>query len=399
MSKLCFFSIPAHGHTNPTLPLIKELVERGHDVTYYSYNQFKSKIELTGAHFESCDLYDSQIHLTKEDIQKISKDVDFSIELLVKTSLAMHQGLLQKISNNKPDVIIGDSMAPWAKFIAHKLEIPYICSTTTFAFNKHSAKVMKQDLSSALSLLMGLPKIKRSINKLKKAGYPVNSFLELISNDELTDTIIYTSTYFQPYAETFNEHYCFAGPCIFEKDIEIIPHHSPLVYVSLGTVNNQYSQFYQNCIDAFAGKEMDVILNIGKETDPSLFKNIPDNINIVQNINQLNVLKQCDVFLTHCGMNSVSEALYYEVPLLLFPQTSEQAGVANRVEELHAGIKLNNIRPQHIYDSICTLLNIKTYKQNTSKIAQSFKDAGGYKTAADFIEKRLKYYNNIDIHY
>lgn len=41
MSKIAFFSIPAHGHTNPTLAVVKELIETGNTVRYYSYNMFK----------------------------------------------------------------------------------------------------------------------------------------------------------------------------------------------------------------------------------------------------------------------------------------------------------------------------------------------------------------------
>ena len=32
------FNIPAYGHTNPTLQVVSELVSRGHDVRYYSYD-------------------------------------------------------------------------------------------------------------------------------------------------------------------------------------------------------------------------------------------------------------------------------------------------------------------------------------------------------------------------
>ena len=44
MSKIVFFCIPAHGHTNPTLGVVRELVAQGHEVWYYSYNSLKDKI-------------------------------------------------------------------------------------------------------------------------------------------------------------------------------------------------------------------------------------------------------------------------------------------------------------------------------------------------------------------
>ena len=47
MSKIAFFCIPAHGHTNPTLGVVRELVSRGHEVHYYSYEMMRKKIEGT----------------------------------------------------------------------------------------------------------------------------------------------------------------------------------------------------------------------------------------------------------------------------------------------------------------------------------------------------------------
>ena len=57
MSKIVFFNMPAHGHTNPTIEVVKELVSRGHEVVYYSFSEFKDKIEGCGATYIGCDKY------------------------------------------------------------------------------------------------------------------------------------------------------------------------------------------------------------------------------------------------------------------------------------------------------------------------------------------------------
>lgn len=44
MSKIAFFCIPAHGHTNPTLGVVRELINRGNEVWYYSYDVMKEKL-------------------------------------------------------------------------------------------------------------------------------------------------------------------------------------------------------------------------------------------------------------------------------------------------------------------------------------------------------------------
>ena len=100
----------------------------------------------------------------------------------------------------KPDVIVGDSVAFWGKLIAKKLNIPFISSTTTFAFNQYSARVMKQEKIGLLQIIKSIPKINKSLNRLREKGYEVKSVLDIIGNDNDTSTIVYTSKYFQPYS-------------------------------------------------------------------------------------------------------------------------------------------------------------------------------------------------------
>lgn len=55
MKRIAVFSIPAHGHTNPMLPVVSELVKRGNKVRFYSFDEFGEKIKATGAEFISCN--------------------------------------------------------------------------------------------------------------------------------------------------------------------------------------------------------------------------------------------------------------------------------------------------------------------------------------------------------
>ena len=74
MSKIVFFCIPAHGHTNPTLGVVRELVSRGHEVWYYSYEPLRQKIEEAGAKFVPWDNYDRELKLTPKDAARLGKE-------------------------------------------------------------------------------------------------------------------------------------------------------------------------------------------------------------------------------------------------------------------------------------------------------------------------------------
>ena len=73
MKKIAFFCIPAHGHTNPMLPVAAELVKRGNAVRFYSFNEFKEKIAATGAEFVSCDAFLPKLSRQEEaGLKKVS---------------------------------------------------------------------------------------------------------------------------------------------------------------------------------------------------------------------------------------------------------------------------------------------------------------------------------------
>lgn len=87
MSKIVFFCIPAYGHTNPTIEVVRELVKQGNEVVYYSFNEFKDKIEEAGAKCICCDEYLPE--LKKEDEKKVGKDFLALIGMVVDTTLSL----------------------------------------------------------------------------------------------------------------------------------------------------------------------------------------------------------------------------------------------------------------------------------------------------------------------
>lgn len=389
MSRIAIFGIPAHGHTNPTLEVVRELVRRGNEIRYYSYDMLKEKIVATGAQYISCDSYDIQMKLTPQDGERVGKDIAFSAEVLVNTTLAMDDTIIDEMSQWKPDCIVADSMAMWGKMAAYKLSIPFMSSTTTFAFNRHSAKIMKQDISQLFSMLFSIPKANKQIKKLKAKGYPAKNVLSILQNDNNTNTIVYTSPEFQPFSDTFSDKYTFVGPSVRALDYEVIKPKRKTIYISMGTVNNSKIGFYRNCITALKHSDLDVIMSVGELIDLEKLGDIPQNFTVERSVNQIEVLQKVDAFLTHCGMNSVNEALYYKVPLVLNPQTPEQGGVAYRVNELGAGVYLQEESPEKITEALKEVLENVSYKQSAEKISNGFHRCGGYKLAADKIENLI----------
>ena len=130
--KIVFFGIPAHGHTNPTLGVVRELVNRGHNVLYYSYEPFREKIEDTGAVFIPCETYCEGQSMEAETLSKAGRDMTFLFKMIKETALAIEPKLCREMDVLKPDCIVADSMAVWGKAVALKLNIPFFVMHSIF---------------------------------------------------------------------------------------------------------------------------------------------------------------------------------------------------------------------------------------------------------------------------
>lgn len=383
MAAIFFFSLPAHGHVNPTLPLVRELTSRGHRVLYYDVEAFREKIEAAGAQFVPIDAY---MPPAPEDIdRRAGKDFASLIEMAADLTLSLNEQVAQDVAEHHPACVVGDSVCIWGKLLARRHGLPFICSTTTFAFNEQSARLMKRQPGEVLRMLLGMPRMARKLRQLREHGHDAPDVISLIGNDTKTPTIVYTSRLFQPMAEAFGDSYAFVGPSVMQR-YPRRPHDRPLVYVSLGTVLNNAPDFYRSALQALSGMDCDAILSIGDAVDPAALGPVPGNVRIFPRVNQLKVLAGADVFLTHCGMNSVSESLLCGVPMVLFPQHGEENAVAIRCEQLGAGLRLKRPSASCIRSALEAVLGDDRYRRAAQTVAEDFARCGGAAEAADFVE-------------
>ncbi len=388
MSKVAFFNISARSHINPTFSLVKELVKCGEEVFYYSSHQFSRAITGTGASFRS---YGESFNF---DLRKISGNILELAIYLMKLSQDLLEGcLLSTIKKERPDYIIHDQLCVWGKHISQILGIPAISSTITFALNRrcifdylifNRLRVFHRIRVSNLIEHMG-----RLIYFRRFYGITVASFIDLLTNFEPLN-IVHTSRYFQPYAERFNERFIFVGPSIESQNEPRDNSFSwertdgkLLVYISLGTIFNQNFSFYKECFDALKNSRYQVVLSVGDKIPLSAFQDIPNNFIVENYVPQVEVLKRTNVFVTHGGMNSVNEALYFHVPLVVIPQGADQSIVANRVEKLGAGIFIKNrsVSAQTLRNAIERVLSNGRYRANCKKVGDSLRQTQGMEVA------------------
>lgn len=384
MKKIAMFCIPAHGHTNPMLPVAAALVEGGNTVRFYSFDEFGEKITATGATFVSCEPFLPKLSQQEEEALKNVVTTEMAIQD-IRITLSMNDFLEKEFKTFQPDVVYTDSVCFWGKLNAWKFNVPMVVSTSTFAFNQLSSKYMKNSPKEMADMIFGLPKISKELKTLEPYGYHVKGALRLVTSDNQTDSVVYTSEKFQPYADSFTNHYAFVGPSVFAKEQPNKEKARPLVYISMGTVINDRPDFYTKCIEALRDLPVDVIISCGNSLDIGSLGTLPENVRAYPYVNQLEVLAKADAFITHCGMNSVSESLYMATPMVLYPQTNEQRAVARRAFEIGAGTLLKDDSTQGIRTAVQEILQHDTYAKAAKDCCDDFRSCSGTAGAADFI--------------
>ncbi|WP_315068868.1 macrolide family glycosyltransferase [uncultured Clostridium sp.] len=392
MSTALFINMLGHGHINPTIGIVQELINSGENVTYIAGEEFRDKIEKTGAKF-----------IGHQNSFNVSNFINCGLDLESNEGLLNALNTFKEIievvfnANEKYDYVIYDSSFILGEEIGKALEIPTITSTSTFAINKELIEnAFKSPLSDGLKdRFQGFkPKIKEILNSSTyknfiselKEKYNINfpDFSNGFTKRGMIN-LVYTSRYFQPYGDNFDESYKFIGPSIINRNedinIDLKNDNQKIVYISLGTIFNNSIDFYENCFKAFSNMDVKVVMSVGKNTDIASLSDIPSNFIVRNYVPQLEILKHSDIFITHGGMNSTNEGLYYDIPLILIPQSVDQPFVANRVAELGAGIVLdkNEITPEILNHSVTKVLSNSDFKINSKKIGESLRDAGGYK--------------------
>ena len=392
MAKALFLSLPLHGHTNPSLPVVRALVERGDEVAYYSAAAFAAKVEQTGASYRPYrNAFLADITTLPERMEELSW-------LLTRTTAELLAEELDAFRAERPDYIITDSVAPWGQWLGDLLRVPVVTSVSTFAINRHVLKyamthgARPQSARRVWSKLKHIARAIALMRRLRRAyGVKGPGITGLVLGRSALN-IVYTSRDFQPCAETFDERFQFVGPSL-PPSVEPAPPvpggpDVPLVYVSLGTLFNAAPEFYKACFAAFRDEPVRVIMSIGSNVSESALGQPPPNVVVKPHVPQLDVLRRTSVFLTHGGMNSVSESLYHGVPVVVFPQMNEQAMIGRRVEELGAGVCLtkDQTTPEHLRVSVNRLLADGRFRRQAAVLGQSLRTAGGAARAADVIQ-------------
>ena len=371
--KILFINLPYHGHVVPTIGLVQELIKRGCEVTYLLPFDWEGKIAESGAAF--CG-YKNHKQLSEQ----------------IKNAYAAAEEIIEAY-----DLVMYEQFFFLGKHLAEKYHKPVVRIFTAPATNK---ELMDAFISAKGPLsIFKIKWITKAFTKdiAKDIPMKTDNWLDEIIYNPPAMNLVYTLREYQPYVEEFKEeNFKFLGPSVYHRKEAVFDFEKgnrPIVYISLGTIIKGAVSFFQNCIDAFRGENIDVIISVGKQFDIRKLKNLPENVHVYVSVPQLTVLKMADVFVTHGGMNSVSEALYLGTPMVVIPFVSDQPVNAQCVEKLGVGKKMDYAKvdkeslKRMVFDMISDMEIQKQMEVVRGLIEGAPGNAGGAEFVMEYYEK------------
>ena len=389
---IAVISVGTTGHVLPTLPFVAELKRRGVRITYFTTENLRAKVTFTGAEFVP---YDSI--LTKPEAQKdILKDIiaELPLRFLSEADHVIKQ-ILPVLEKDAPDAILYDTIAIAGRLASKALGVPAIQIYTSYASNAQFS------ISRTWTPVADEHPARVAGNKLAEkfvANYGVR-FLDVFEIFEGAEdlNLVLLQRSFHPSGDAFDNRYLFTGAQISPRDNsgswEAPAGDDPLVFSSLGTMFNNWPEFYVMLFDAAKDLPVNVVCAIGTQIKPESLGSIPNNVTVAPFLPQLDILAKASLFLTHAGTGSVMESIWFGVPMIGIPQMPEQMMTASRLEELGLGkafLDTNQVTSQSLRTAIEEVLENESYRNRLAHFQKDMKSSGGYELTATKIVEFLQ---------
>jgi len=400
---------PVPGHINPFLALAHELQSRGHSVTFFQIPDLEAEIRAEGFDFAAIGAYDHPVGSLRESLRQLGAlsglaALRFTVRAIQKTTDVICRDAPAAIRSKRIDLLLVDQTEPAGGSVAEYLGLPFVTICNALALNREPAIPppftpwkyrdnwwgrARNQLGNAVSDHILAP-VRETLADYRRRW-------KLPAHRDLGET-------FSPLAQISQQ------PREFDFPRRSLPpsfhyvgplrHGSvhpvefpwdwldgrPLIYASMGTLQNKNPGVFQCFAEACCGLEVQlVIAGVGKEA----LGIVPDNVLAVSYAPQLELLRKANLTLTHGGLNTVLDALSCGVPLLVMPITYEQPAIAQRVLWVGAGetIPFSGLHPPRLRAKIEKVLGEPGFGNQARRISACIRAAGGVQRAADLIEK------------
>lgn len=382
---IAMIGIPAISHTLPSLEVIRELVRRGHRVSYANDPRMAEPIARTGAELVP---YRSRLPVD---------DADWPADPIAAMDLFLEEAMqvlpqLTALREDVPDLYLADIAGYPARVLAEVQDRPLIqLSPTVVAWEGY-----EEEVAAPMRRLPGADAYREKFTR-----WLVGSGAATTDPDAFAGlpprSLALVPRAMQPNAERVDERrFTFVGPCFGDRgdqgDWQRPAGAERVLLVSMGSAYTRLPEFYRQCLAAFGELPgWHVVLQIGRHTELSALGPVPANVEVHRWVPQLAVLRQADAFVTHAGMGGSSEGLYHGVPMIAVPQAVDQFMNADRLVELGVARRIDtaDATAEALRTALLELTDDPETARRSAVLREECRAAGGTARAAEIIEAAL----------
>ncbi|MFF8812224.1 macrolide family glycosyltransferase [Streptomyces pactum] len=383
---IAMVGIPAVSHVRPSLDVIRELVARGHRVTYANDPSMAELIEPTGAELVPCP---SGLPVADNDWPD---DPIAAMGLFLDDAVRALPGLRAVYDRDPADLYLYDIGAYAARALAEAQGRPLLQLSPAFvAWDGYD-----EEVAAPLWQLPGADAYREKFARwLAGCGASTTDVDAFSSRPPHTLALIPRAM--QPHADRVRtDTVTFVGPCFDVRaddgrwtrpaDAERV------LLISLGSAYTRQPEFYRTCLAAFGDLPgWHVVLQIGRHTDPRELGTIPSNVEVHPWVPQRAILAQADAFVTHAGMGGCGEGLLAGVPMIAVPQAVDQFMNADRLVELGVARRIDTAEAtaENLRAALTALAGDPEVARRSALLRTEARAEGGTPRAADLIEELL----------
>ena len=240
-------------------------------------------------------------------------------------------------------------------------------------------------------LLFGMSRRSHLVGASKATGFPLRleeqsrAFWMDVKFRSVPELVLYPQEFDFARKGKIPQGTSYIGPCVdserLKQELALPAGNGPLIVCNLGTVSEFTPitrQLYQNIIEAVEREPTwRLILSTGAHESATALRVNPrdtERIHVRGWVPIVAALSKADVLVNHAGGNSTKEALTFGVPILAFPEHTDQPGISARIA--HHGVGLVGERrdasADWIHETISALLHNTRYRQRSSSFQDLF---------------------------
>lgn len=415
MSHFGIMCPPIAGHVNPFCALGRALVARGHRVTVFQVQDLEPTVRMEGLEFFPLGRTSFPPGALGESVTRLASlqgmaSIKFAVECGCRIARLLLDEGADAVRAAGIDALLVDQNEPAGGTVAEFLGLPFVSVCTSlpldreplipppfvgWSYGTSTIARLRNRVSYAVADHFISPLHKtlnefRSKWKLTPLHSPNDSFSRRAEIAQMPRAFDFPREqapanfhYFGPW---FDELSCRA-PFPYER-----LDGRPLIYASLGTLQKKDHGYFRIIAEACVGLDAQLVLSLGSP-NATVALNLPGDHIVVNYAPQLDILARTSLTITHGGMNTTLQSLYFGAPLIAIPLTHDQPAIAARLSRTGAGLVIppKDLNAKKLRSAIREVIQANnSYRISTLKMMQACRAAGGVDRAAEIVEGAVR---------